>query len=195
MNDLKFTTAGEYMQGEIFLTSDTHYHHSNILNFKDLEGNPVRSQFANVEEMNECMFDGWNETVRENDTVYHLGDLAMGPYKSSDFADRFRSLPGKKYLIVGNHDDIKWCVKSKLFKEITMWKKFKDKRLLLTHIPADVSNLKFYTEEERMINIHGHIHNLKSPTKNHRCVCVEWTNYKPMHIDEVPKLNNFVQPL
>lgn len=192
MNDLKFTTAGEYMRGEIFLTSDTHYHHSNILKFMDSQGVPVRGGFETVEEMNEAMFDGWNETIRENDTVYHLGDLAMGPYKSSDFAERFRSLPGKKYLIVGNHDDIKWCVKSKIFKEVMMWRKFKDQKILLSHVPLDVSSLKTYDDGSKMLNYHGHIHQMKSPTPQHRCVCVEWTNYKPIHIDEVSQLNNFV---
>lgn len=174
----------------IYLTSDTHYYHANVLKFKDSQGHLVRN-FRNVNEMNECMFDGWNETVRENDTVYHLGDLAMGPYKNSDFADKFRSLPGKKYLIVGNHDDIKWCVKSRLFKNIVLWKKFYDKNFILTHAPIDLHNLKYYTEENSLINIHGHIHNLRSPTINHRCVCVEWTDYKPISIDKVLDLNNF----
>lgn len=177
---------------DIWLISDTHFCHKNILKFKDIYGNPVRSQFSDVDEMDEFMFDQWNQTVKEDDIVYHLGDLAMGGYRNSSFINRFRSLPGKKYLIVGNHDDIKWCVKNEMFKEVLMWKKFKKEGWLLTHIPADVSNLKFYTESDHILNIHGHIHNLKSPSKNHRCVCVEWTDYKPISIEEVEALNNYV---
>ena len=53
------------MSSEIYLTSDTHYCHDNILKFTDANGKLIRgSRFSSVDEMNECMFDNWNETIK-----------------------------------------------------------------------------------------------------------------------------------
>lgn len=181
------------MSSEIYLTSDTHYCHDNILKFTDANGNLIRgSRFSSVDEMNECMFDNWNETVKQGDTVYHLGDVAFGNYtKDQKFIDTFRSLPGDKILIVGNHDTILWMVKENLFDDLQMWKKLKDQKMLLTHVPIHQSCLLKYPDGSQMVNVHGHIHQNPSPTKNHRCVCVEWTDYKPIHVDNVIQLNNY----
>ena len=196
MNDLKFTTAGDYMKGnQTFLTSDTHYCHDNILKFTDSNGDRIRgNRFSKVGEMNEAMFNGWSETIRENDTVYHLGDVAFGRtyYDDLNFIDTFRSLPGKKILIAGNHDDISWISKEKLFDEIHVYKDLRDQNFLLTHIPIHPSSLRMNKNGEKKTNIHGHIHQAKSPTKSHRNVSVEWTDYKPIHVDEVMDLNNYI---
>lgn len=40
---------------DLFLTSDTHFNHSRILQF--------RPQFSSVEEMNEIMIERWNKVV------------------------------------------------------------------------------------------------------------------------------------
>ena len=191
-NDLKFTSCGDYMKGETFLISDTHWGHINILKFTDSKGNLIRGdKFSTVQEMNDCMYDNWQLHVKENDTVYHLGDVAFGPYKQTDFAKKFRKLNGKKYLVVGNHDDIPWVVQEKLFDDVMMWRKLKSHRMLLTHTPIHQSSLKTYDDGTKMINVHGHIHQVPSPTKNHRCACVEWTDYAPIHIDDVLALNNY----
>ena len=196
MNDLKFTTCGDYMKSsQTFLTSDTHYCHENILKFTDSNGNLIRgNRFSKISEMNEAMFNGWSETIRENDTVYHLGDVAFGRtyYDDLNFIDTFRSLPGKKILIAGNHDDILWITKEKLFDEIHVCKELREQNFLLTHLPVHPSSLRMNKHGEKKTNIHGHIHQAKSPTKAHRNVSVEWTDYKPIHVDEVMDLNNYI---
>ena len=53
-----------------WLISDTHFNHELILSFVDYVGKPVRP-FAGVDELNQCMLDYWNDTVKPNDTVYH----------------------------------------------------------------------------------------------------------------------------
>lgn len=78
-----------------FFTSDHHFGHANIINFCD-------RPFTDVAHMNNKMVSLWNEVVSEDDTVYHLGDFAMG--------DRFNCVPfagalnGVKVLVPGNHD-------------------------------------------------------------------------------------------
>ena len=54
-----------------FFTADTHFNHSNIIEFCD-------RPFKDVEEMNETLITNWNSKVGENDEVYHLGDFGYG---------------------------------------------------------------------------------------------------------------------
>jgi calcineurin-like phosphoesterase family protein len=60
----------------IFVVSDTHFGHANILKFTDsTTGQRIRPQFSSVEEMDEHMVQCWNSVVNDGDIVYHLGDV------------------------------------------------------------------------------------------------------------------------
>jgi len=176
------------MSKEIWLISDTHFFHANILKFTDDEGNLIRGAlFSSVEEMNQCMLDNWNSVVKPGDKVYHLGDVMMGD--KTEFKKYWSKLNGSKRLIVGNHDDIKWMAQNELFAKIHMWRMFTEFGLLLTHVPIHESGLRrgAPTDETApmLLNIHGHIHQNPSPTEHHRCVCVEHINYTPINIEEL----------
>lgn len=176
------------MSKDIWLISDTHFFHANILRFTDDEGNLIRgSRFSSVEEMNQCMLDNWNSVVKPGDKVYHLGDVFMGD--KEQFVKYWSKLNGKKNLIVGNHDDIKWMAQKELFSKIYMWRMFTEFGLLLTHVPIHESGLRrgAPTDETApmLLNIHGHIHQNPSPTEHHRCVCVEHIDYTPINIEEL----------
>ena len=80
---------------KVFFTSDTHFYHSNIINFC---GRP----FKNVEVMNETLIANWNSVIGPDDIVFHLGDFCLGG--SAEWANILNRLNGKIYLIVGNHD-------------------------------------------------------------------------------------------
>ena len=80
---------------KVFFTSDTHFYHSNIINFC---GRP----FKNVEVMNETLIANWNSVVGPDDIVFHLGDFCLGG--SAEWTNILNRLNGKIYLIVGNHD-------------------------------------------------------------------------------------------
>lgn len=164
----------------LFVISDTHFYHENILNFKDAEGNLIRGgHFSCVEEMNERIIDNWNKTVSERDTIYHLGDVAFG--QRSGTTELIRRLKGKKRLIVGNHDDVKQLVKDGWFQKIHMWRQFRDLKVLLTHVPVHESALEFHN----LVNIHGHIHHQPSPEGRYINVSVEAVNYTPVAIEEL----------
>ena len=79
----------------VWFTSDTHFFHRNIIQY-------CSRPFALVEEMDRAMEDNWRSAVKPGDTVYHLGDFALG--KSWVAAALLQSLPGRKVLIRGNHD-------------------------------------------------------------------------------------------
>lgn len=81
----------------IWFTSDTHFGHQNIIKFCD-------RPFESVDHMNSAIVNRWNEMVAPGDTVYHLGDVALGQLEKS--LPIMRRLHGYKILIPGNHDRI-----------------------------------------------------------------------------------------
>lgn len=177
------------MAKDIWLISDTHFQHANILTFTDSNtGKLVRGdRFSSVEEMDECMMDNWNSVVKPGDKVYHLGDVMFG--SKEEFLPKFKKLNGQKRLILGNHDDAKWFIKHEMFAKVEVWRMFPEFGLLLSHIPLDPSALmrgpNGYKDAQMLLNIHGHIHQNPSPTEHHRCVCVEHIDYKPINIEEL----------
>lgn len=180
---------------DIWLISDTHFQHANILKFKDgTTGELIRGRlFSSVDEMDECMMENWNKVVKPGDIVYHLGDVLMGDKDA--FLPKWQKLNGTKRLIVGNHDDIKYIAKTNMFSKIQMWRMFPEFGLLFSHVPLHESSLyRFPSKDDhfvedapipKLLNIHGHIHQNPSPSKDHRCVCVEQINYTPINIEEL----------
>jgi calcineurin-like phosphoesterase family protein len=167
------------MAGNIWLTSDTHFNHTNILSFEDKEGTAFRgSLFDDVNHMNETMINNWNRVVQPGDKVYHLGDVFFG--SKDKFKVMWPRLNGSKRLVVGNHDDIKFLSAGGFFRKVFMWRLFKEFDMLLTHVPIHESSFRKVN-----FNVHGHIHQQESPTPMHHCVCVEHTNYTPVNIETV----------
>jgi calcineurin-like phosphoesterase family protein len=54
----------------IFFTSDTHFNHKNIIKL-------CNRPFTSIEEMNEKIIENWNNIVKPEDIVWHLGDFAL----------------------------------------------------------------------------------------------------------------------
>lgn len=164
---------------DIWVISDTHFNHKNILTFEDKVGKPIRP-FQSVEDMNETMLERWNSVVKPGDKVYHLGDVFFGSKEA--FQKFWPRLNGRKRLVVGNHDDVKYLSSGGFFDKVLLWRKFE--HLLFTHVPVHPSTLQEGRfEGKQMVNVHGHIHQNKSPDGPYRCVCVEQINYTPIHID------------
>ena len=171
----------------IWITSDTHFNHKNILNFKDDKGNSVRS-FSSVDEMNETIIERWNEVVKPGDKIYHLGDVFFG--NIDWITNNWRRLNGKKRLIVGNHDNITNIVKSGMFEKVQMWRMFEEHNLLFTHVPVSHQSIfhdRVVHKKKPLTNVHGHIHNNDSPNGRYLNVCVEKTDYRPINMNELIK--------
>jgi calcineurin-like phosphoesterase family protein len=182
---------------DIWVTSDSHFRHANILKFVDsTTGNLVRPGFADVDAMDEHMIEQWNAVVKQGDIVYHLGDVVMGGADSQSwFKKNWPRLNGSKRLVVGNHDDVKFLSCGGFFAKVSMWRMFPEFGLLLTHVPVHESSLYRYpsknsdvdsiAEPVQLLNVHGHTHQHASPSGGYRCVCVEQTNYTPVNIEEL----------
>ena len=175
---------------DIWVISDTHFFHENILKFKDSDGKPIRgSLFSSVEEMNETMVDNWNKVVQKGDIVYHLGDVFFG--QKDEFIKLWKRLNGSKRLILGNHDDAKFFVKHELVQKILMWRMFTEFNVVLTHVPIHESALQRgkpgeeYTNPRNLLNIHGHTHQNGSPDGPYKSVCVEMVDYTPQPLEQL----------
>lgn len=170
---------------DIWLISDTHFNHSNVLNFTDIHGNLIRGQFKDIKEMNEYICDNWQDTVKDGDIVYHLGDVWFG--SAAEGAKIIKKLNGRKRLIVGNHDQIIDVVKTGAFKKIQTWRVFAEFGVILSHIPLHPNNLHLMRYQNVMTNIHGHIHQNPSPDPRYKNVSVEAINYTPINLQELIK--------
>ena len=179
------------MTRDIWVISDTHLSHENILKFTDsATGNPVRGHlFDNVDQMDEFILEKWNSVVKEGDIVYHLGDVFMG--SKERFARQWPKFNGSKRLIVGNHDDIKFLSNGGFFKKVDMWRMFPEFELMFSHVPIHSSNLlrlktkggKWPDDCNLLMNVHGHIHQNPTPEGPYRNVSVEVIDYTPIHIE------------
>jgi calcineurin-like phosphoesterase family protein len=79
----------------LWLTSDTHFGHANIIRYC---GRPFRT----VDEMDAELVRRWNERVGAGDVVWVLGDVALGSIKRS--LELVSTLHGELHLVSGNHD-------------------------------------------------------------------------------------------
>lgn len=170
----------------IWLISDTHFGHENILNFIDSRtGLKVRPGFANVDEMDECMVDNWNSVVKKGDKVWHLGDVMFGDAKR--FEKMWPKLNGSKRLCVGNHDDIKYLASGGFFQKVHLERKFRDEKLHFSHIPLHPSQHEVGAPGSKnfFCNIHGHIHGNPTPVGRYINVSVEVINYTPVAFEDI----------
>ena len=78
----------------IWLTSDLHFGHKNILKF-------CKRPWDTVEEMDEGLIQNWNRVVGKDDLVFDLGDFAFA--SNSKWKDLLSQLNGHHYFILGNH--------------------------------------------------------------------------------------------
>lgn len=150
----------ESQLNKIWITSDTHFFHVNILKYN-------RPQFKDIDEMNEFIIKQWNECVGPEDIVYHLGDFAFG--SDLDKIEKlFNRLNGDKRLILGNHDT--WSriqLYTKLFSRVLSAETFKDEEIILSHYPLHPSQIEYGVK----CNLHGHLHNRFIPDKRYINVC------------------------
>jgi len=174
----------------VFLTSDTHFGHAGVCKFLRDDGVTKLRPWDNPEDMDEEMVKRWNETVRPNDKVYHLGDVVINR-KALSIMHR---LNGDKVLIRGNHDIFRDDEYRIHFRELRAYHVMNG--MILSHIPIHSDSLgRFGT------NIHGHTHSNRVMISKHtgakpaidaryHCVCVEQTDFRPILFEDVIKRIN-----
>jgi calcineurin-like phosphoesterase family protein len=141
----------------VYLISDTHFNHEKL-----------KTHCKRPADFTELIMKRWNETVKPDDIVFHLGDVLIGHKR--DVKKILDQLNGRKGLVRGNHDRDKSC---------PWWMEngfdfacdsFVFRNVLLTHEPANAviksdGNRPYDMLEETLpegcvLNVHGHLHNV-----------------------------------
>ena len=130
-----------------FVVSDTHFGHAGVCKFTESDGVTKIRPWTDPDEMNEDMIRMWNDTVRPNDKVYHLGDVVI----NRKFLPVLNRLNGDKVLIKGNHDIFQLEDYTKYFRDVRGYHVLNG--LILSHIPVHSDSLSRFG-----CNIHGHLH-------------------------------------
>jgi len=172
----------------VFLVSDTHFGHAGVCRFTRPNSDEKLRPWTDPAEMDEFMVKAWNERVRPNDKVYHLGDVVINR-RALPIMNR---LNGDKVLIRGNHDIFKDEDYRKYFRELRAYHVMNG--MILSHIPIHPESLGRFG-----VNIHGHLHanrvmvplatsgvSDRIDTRYH-CVCVEQTDFAPILFEDVVK--------
>jgi len=149
---------------KVFITSDHHFFHKNIIKY-------CHRPFKTVEEMNEYMIKRWNKIVSDNDLVFYLGDFALT--NKTNLKKIRERLKGRIIIILGNHDRKRKLKQPGFIIHTT--DKIKIKNIVLSHRPLD-------TVDDGVVNVHGHIHDKK--TRGRRInASVDVTNFEPQPIE------------
>lgn len=166
---------------DMFLVSDTHFGHDNIIEYC---GRPRNHE--------QLIVQNWNSIVGNDDVVLHIGDVIFNNQKGSIYA---RQLKGRKFLLRGNHDGHSrdWFADrgfTKLDARRLEWLSPEGLLVVFSHEP-----IGSHTEWD--INIHGHIHNNGwyghhvdqtsglDLTRDYRNISIEVMDYKPVRLREV----------
>lgn len=159
----------------VLVVSDTHFFHTRLV----LELAPgIRP--LNVDTL---MLERWRESVRADDLVLHLGDVIVGGGLPEQYNDRLPHLPGRVFLLPGNHDRSPHKLEAYLGRGWSLIRPFqmvyRDTLIHVTHEPIP--------EEELLpgeVNVHGHIHHHLKGDGYVNC-SVEHLDYRPTPVTDL----------
>ncbi|MEN3234047.1 MULTISPECIES: metallophosphoesterase family protein [Methylobacterium] len=160
-------------KGQVWLVGDTHFGHAGSIGHS---GRP----FRNVAEMDRLLIEAWVSCVRPTDTVIHLGDFEWG-HTPERTAQIFAALPGKKHLVVGNHDrprvtSLAWeSVQERLTIHAA------GRKVVADHYPLRAWPGSFHGA----LHVHGHTHGTLPGTSQSADVGVDVWGYRPARLEDV----------
>ncbi len=150
---------------KVWITSDTHYGHTNICRgvtkWRMPDGSIPEKQtrdFPTVEKMNAAIVNNINELVGQDDILIHLGDWSFGGFENIE--EFYHRLVCKNiHLILGNHDhhiDRNRGGVRDLFKSVSWFDQFQyqGETIEMCHYPISSWN----SLRKGRIHLHGHCH-------------------------------------
>lgn len=167
----------------IYLTSDWHHAHKNIIKYNN-------RPYSDLDEMHWNLIKNHNSRVTPQDTTYFLGDFSFAT-KFEDIENFIHQLNGKKILVFGNHDKPhrKDYIKSNLFETCTDYVEenfvLDGKKVLvvMSHFPF----LSWNKGHHGSLMLHGHCHSDNKMNINTRRydVGADGNNYFPISMEEI----------
>jgi calcineurin-like phosphoesterase family protein len=97
---------------KLWFVSDTHWAHDRPFILE-------KRGFKTIEEHDRVLIERWNDKVRPQDTVIHLGDFIVGAGREADLLGEhlLKTLHGTKILLFGNHNAYVKTLFKRLVKE------------------------------------------------------------------------------
>ncbi len=158
----------------LFFTSDTHFGDPRALRFD-------HRPFPDLDAHDAALVERWNATVCPHDTVWHLGDFALGPPPERVRA-LLDALQGEKHLITGNNDGPAtlalpgWASVS-AYAELTV----EGTVLVLCHYAFRTWNAM----GRGSVNLHGHSHGALRPQTRQYDVGVDVWDFTPVTLEQI----------
>lgn len=186
----------------IYFTSDTHAHHKNICRGTSEwagagNNDSFTRPFETLEDMDTALVDNINAIVKEDDTLYHLGDWSLGGIAQIlDFRKRINCKT--IHLILGNHDENirlnKLIKASDIYADYFAQDNFSSiqdllefrvnkQQFILCHYPMRV----WHDCHKGSIMLHGHSHGNLQPL-NHKSMDVgidTHPEFRPYSLEEI----------
>lgn len=158
----------------VYFTSDTHFGHANIIRY-------CNRPFSSAEEMDEVLVARWNEVVRPDDQVWHLGDFSMRTH-GRRLRELFHRLNGSKHLVIGNHDydevfRLPWSTAPSHYAETTV----DGVKFVLFHYGMRVWNGNF----RGSLHLYGHSHSRLPGNRRSLDVGVDAWDFRPVGADAI----------
>jgi len=161
----------------VWFTSDTHYDDERL----NLFGRDIL--FNNADEVDDYMIEKFNERVKKDDLVIHLGDVAL----TKKGLEKIKQLNGILWLVKGNYDIPEGTAKFKVSDKILLEYfdkvfdnliiKIDNEEVFLNHYPTSAVDDKF--------NIVGHIHGTWKVQRNMINVGVDAWHFTPVSLETI----------
>lgn len=168
----------------IWITSDTHFGHKNIVGPKISKWPSGYRIFDSINEMDETILNNINSVVMPNDTLFHLGDFCFGEVDKYEY---YRNRIACKDLrfIKGNHDRLRPYEFRQVFGSYNDYIEFRynGEFIVMSHYAMLVWN----KSHRGSFMLHGHSHgSLTYPHKQRiKDVGVDTNNFKPYRLDDI----------
>jgi len=166
----------------IWFTADSHFGHENIIEY-------CHRPFKNAQRMEQNIIYNYRKVVQPEDTVIFAGDFTIKGSTYKGYLEHMVSqLPGKKILVLGNHDKFDPFIYVEVgFRSVHT--AYEIDGFIVCHDPVSslVDPSKFW--------ICGHVHTLWKTLKNIYNVGVDQHGFFPVSIDEVRKWRQSIQSM
>ena len=189
---MKFTS-----ERNIFVCSDPHYSHKNLIKNLSTWKSGADRDFKSIDHHNDVLVNNINKTVGENDVLFLLGDVAFGGYENIEIFMK-RILCNEIHLIYGNHDDNIIKNKNDVQKNFTTTSFYREIQIdgymfVLFHYPIREWN----GAHKGWYHLYGHQHNLPQYIFSNIGKSMDagfdgHPEFRPYHVikEIVPLLNN-----
>jgi len=158
----------------MWFTADTHFGHEAIIKYD-------KRPFTSVRDHDETIIRNWNEVVRLNDDVWHLGDFAF--LDNATIIKYLERMNGRIHFVKGNHDDKRAlkCWDSFASWDDAKYLRHNNQKLYLHHYPCHC----WRGSHKGSWHLYGHVHGSYVGPGKCLDVGIMNHNYYPIHFDAI----------